>query len=290
MMHMKNKMHIFNKSDLKRLFVPDKFSNKNDNGKLTIIGGSHLFHGAPLLALTTASRFVDMVYFASLDPSVGKAAENLKSQLFSFIWIPFTEVEEYLAKSDCALIGSGLMRFHSEKAHPGETNNSKDKAFKKTNQLTQHLLQKLPNHKWIIDAGSLQTLDPSWIPANSILTPNLKEYKLLFGTNKGSDMAQQYQCHIVCKAPTTIIYSPRQTTKIIGGNAGLTKGGTGDVLAGLTTALYAKNEAHLAASAASFILKSAADDLYKKVGVNYSSDDLARQIPLTFNNLLNSAS
>ena len=66
----------------------------------------------------------------------------------------------------------------------------------------------------------------------------------------------------------------------------MTKGGTGDVLAGLTVALLAKNKPFLAASSASFIEKSAGDELYKKVGVGYNADDLANKIPETLHSLI----
>jgi hydroxyethylthiazole kinase-like uncharacterized protein yjeF len=279
-------MNTFQTLDLKKLFTPDKNSNKNDNGRVTIIGGSNLFHGAPLLALTTASRFVDMVFFASPEPSVGKVAENLKSKLLSFIWVPIEEVEEYLAKSDSALIGPGLMRYRSEKVNPASADHC-DEACQETKNLTKNLLTSFPNLNWVIDAGSLQVLDPAWIPSNAILTPNKKEYQMLFGEEDHKKVSQKYHCHLIHKSSESIVYSPNQTTVIKGGNAGLTKGGTGDVLAGLTAAFYAKNEAHLAAAAASHVLKSAADDLYKTVNTNYNSDDLATQIPVTLNNLLN---
>ena len=45
--------------------------------QITIIGGSDLFHGAPILALKTASRIVDMVFFTSPDPIWAKLPPNL---------------------------------------------------------------------------------------------------------------------------------------------------------------------------------------------------------------------
>ena len=57
--------------------------------------------------------------------------------------------------------------------------------------------------------------------------------------------------------------------------------------AGLTVALLAKNEPFLAAASASYIAKAAADELYKKVGVNYNADDLADKIPEVLSRLTN---
>lgn len=255
------KMVKFSETNLKKLYKPPFDSSKGDNGQVTIIGGSKLFHGAPLFALTVASRIVDMVFFASPDPSLGEVANNIKSKLFSFIWIPWDETEEYIKKSDAVLIGPGLMR------------------EEETKKITEKILKKFQDKRWVIDAGSLQMMDKSWIPQNSILTPNSREYKMLFGNMKPEVAAKKYNCVIVAKGSTTFVYSPNDSVEVPGGNPGLTKGGSGDVEAGLTVALLAKNDPFLAASAASFVVKKAADSLFKKVGVNYNSDDLAGEIP-----------
>ena len=52
------------KNLLQQLIFAKKKSHKGDNGKLTIRGGSTLFHGASLWALKTASRIVDMVFYS----------------------------------------------------------------------------------------------------------------------------------------------------------------------------------------------------------------------------------
>jgi NAD(P)H-hydrate epimerase len=64
-----------------------------------------------------------------------------------------------------------------------------------------------------------------------------------------------------------------------GGNAGMTKGGTGDVLAGLVAALYCKNEALVAAQAGSYINKKAGEALAERVGVNFNAGDLVEEVP-----------
>ncbi|KKQ92702.1 MAG: Bifunctional NAD(P)H-hydrate repair enzyme Nnr [Candidatus Woesebacteria bacterium GW2011_GWA2_40_7] len=150
----------FDPAETKKLFSPE---DGTKNGQITIIGGSELFHGAPLLSLTVASKIVDMVYFSSPDPSVGEVANAAKSKLFSFIWVPWEDVGKCI--------------------------------------------------------------------------------------------------------------------EVSGGNAGMAKGGTGDTLAGLVVALFAKNEASLAASCASYITKTAGDELYGKVRTNFNADDLAAKVP-----------
>jgi len=277
----------FSRSDLAGVFKPSQDSNGEDNGQVTIIGGSELFHGAPLLSLQVCSRIVDMVFLASPKRSVGRVAEQMKSKLLSFIWVPWADVDEYIKKSDAILIGPGLLRFKSEKIPHGQRLHVCDEACQITKNITQNLLQKFPGKNWVIDAGSLQTMSPDWIPANAILTPNKKEYQLLFGNLDPQKAAKKYNCIIVVKGPVTSVYSGKRVCEVSGGNPGLTKGGTGDVQSGLTAALLAKNDPFLSACAASFITKSAADELQKEVGIYYNADDLADQIPHTLFSAIN---
>lgn len=285
-------MEVFGEKDLKKLYMPLSSFSGEDNGQVTIIGGSKLFHGAPILSLKVASRIVDMVFFATPEPSIGRVAEQIKSKLPSFIWVPWEEVGKYIEKSDAVLIGPGLMRYSRETQYAKRKTKTEsrisyhvsrteyyDEAGKFTGEVTKELLLKFPHKKWVIDAGSLQTMDPKWIPQNAILTPNKKEYKILFGDLDPRQAAQKYKCTIVLKGPTTYIYSAVKLKEIHGGNAGLTKGGTGDVQAGLTVSLLAKNDPFLAACSASYIVKATAGELYKKVGVNYNADDLTDKIP-----------
>jgi hydroxyethylthiazole kinase-like uncharacterized protein yjeF len=269
--------NIFDPSALKSLYEPPTSSSKKDNGQVTIIGGSRLFHGAPLFSLVTASRMVDMVFFASPEPSIGEIANKIKSKLFSFIWVPWEETAEYIKKSDAVLIGPGFMRYRHEKE--SDLKNVHDEESRKSAEITKKFLLAFPDKKWVIDAGSLQVLDPAWIPNMAILTPNKKEYRMIFGDLEPQAAAKEYNCVIVLKGPVTNVYSPEGCVEVKGGNAGLTKGGSGDVEAGLTVALLAKNPPLLAATASSYIVKKAADILYKEVGTAYNSDDLAAKVP-----------
>lgn len=279
-------MMTFKPEDLKKIYKPPFTSSKSENGQVTIIGGSKLFHGAPLLALKVASRICDMVFFASPEPSVGRVADEIKSNLLSFIWVPWEETKDYIKKSDAILIGPGLMRYRRESDSNLENPRASDEAWKETREITRDFLLGFPDKHWVIDAGSLQVLSPEWIPEHAILTPNHKEYKMLFDDLSPEAAAKKYSCIIVIKGPSTFVYSSEEVIEVKGGNPGLTKGGTGDIQAGLTVGLLAKNEPVLAASAASYLIKAAADALYKKVGTTYNSDDLAAALPETLQSLL----
>jgi hydroxyethylthiazole kinase-like uncharacterized protein yjeF len=279
-------MTTFDIQELNKLFVPDHNSSGEDNGQVVIIGGSELFHGAPLLALKVASRIVDMAFFATPDKSVGLVAESMKSKLLSYVWIPWDDVNQYIEKADAVLIGPGFMRFRSEKNTDEERTHLCDDACRITKEITKGLLLKFPEKKWVIDAGSLQVMDPEWIPTGSIVTPNKKEFAMLYGDKDAKEISKEKGITIIVKGPITHVYSKGEDIEITNGNPGLTKGGTGDTLAGLAVSLFAKNDAKHSACAASYITKAAADILYEKVGTNYNSDDLADSIPGVMKSLL----
>ncbi|MBI2268602.1 MAG: NAD(P)H-hydrate dehydratase [Candidatus Blackburnbacteria bacterium] len=293
-------MRIFDPSELDKL---QKRLETPDNGQVTIIGGSDLFHGAPILSLKACSRVVDMVYFSSPEPSVGKVAENLKSRLSSFIWVPWEEVGEYIKKSDAVLIGPGMKRYRSEKDTDRDIEGIFDKDGTQTKFITEKFLREFPEKKWVVDGGALQTMDARWIPEGAILTPNYKEFQILFKIKIQnakfkiavqnsklrelvSKKAREHKCVIVLKGPVTYVCSPEECVEVHGGNNGLTKGGTGDVLAGLTVGLAAKNEPFLSACCAAWIVKKAADYLYERVGTVYNSDDLTEEIRLVLGKYL----
>ena len=249
--------------DLKKLYQPPKDSHKGQNGKLCIIGGSRLFHGASLWALKIASRIVDMVYYSSI-PENNRLAEKLKSEIFDFIAVPRRELNNYIKEADAVLIGPGLMREAG------------------TEKLTKRLLFEFPDKKWVIDAGSLQMMEKEWLKKlkQVVITPHQKEFEKMFGA--GADPAQvakEYDCVIVLKGPTDYVCSPTKCVVNTTGNQGMTKGGTGDVLAGLIAALACKNDLFLAAQAGIYFNGLAGDCLYKRVGPFYNSSDLCDEMP-----------
>lgn len=281
-------MNHFDQRKLKDLIKPKSNSSGEQNGQVTIIGGSELFHGAPLLSLKVASRIVDMVFFSSPYPNLEDLSNLIKSKLLSFIWVPWDDIDSYIKKSDAVLIGPGMKRYKSDKKM--KTNGELDNDGKLTRKVTEKLLNKFPDKRWVIDAGSLQTMDPEWIPKDAIITPNRNEFEVLFNCEPNPEnvkkMAIKYKCIIVLKGPESVVVNSSESELIKGGNPGMTKGGTGDVLAGLTVALLAKNDPYLSACSASYIEKAAADQLYETVGVNYNADDLADRIPQSLLDLL----
>lgn len=277
-------METFDKSWLERLWRPSDKDNKFGAGQVTIIGGSSLFHGAPILALKAASRLVSMVYFAT--PEADKeVAEKLKASLSSFIWVPFGQVNEYVKKSDAVLIGPGMMRNKEE-----GVGLVIDSAGKESRETTLAITTENPNRKYVIDGGALQVISASELPVNSVITPNRKEYTMLFGEEliEGREIeqlearARKHQITIVHKASEAIVTDGEKTVVIRGGSPGLVTGGVGDVIAGLTVGFLAKNEAVLSAAAAVYLIKRAAERLGERTGMMFNADDLAEEVTRVF--------
>src|SRR5262249_5349571 len=110
--------------------------------------------------------------------------------------------------------------------------------------------------------------DKNWIPGQA------RDDKAV------TEMARNYGINILLKGPEDVVCSPTECVQIAGGNAGMTKGGTGDVLAGLCAALCAKNDMYLSAKAGSYINKKAGESLFGKVGYYFNASDLVEEIPV----------
>lgn len=283
-------MSKFEPQLLKKLYASPKDAHKGAGGKLTIIGGSHLFHGASLWSLKVASRIVDMVFYSSVSEN-NELTKSLKSELYDFIAVTRESLDEYIEQSDAVLIGPGLAR--EEGRENGEES---------TRELTRRLLQRFPLKKWVIDAGSLTEMKVGWLEEygikNAILTPHKGEFEKLvrsmnheLGIKDEEEMvtslASELGSVILLKGATDIVSDGKQTVVVEGGNVGMIKGGTGDVLAGLVAALYCKNDPLLAATAGSYINKKAGESLAKRVGIYYNASDLCDEIPKTMHQLLN---
>jgi len=271
-------MQEFKPSLLKNLYVPASDSHKSQNGKVMLIAGSKLFHAASIWPLTTISRIVDMVFYASTSEN-NEIVTKMKEQFLNGIVIPREKIDDYIEESDVILIGPGMPR------ESGQQEGDDD-----TKVLTESLLTKYKDKKWVVDGGSLQTINPDILPPTAIVTPHKGEFLKLFGMEPTEqsvpEMANKYNIVILSKGEVDIVSSPNETVTVRGGNAGMTKGGTGDVLAGLTAALYSKNDAYLSACAASYINKKAGESLAQTMGLYFNASDLADEVPKVMKNLL----
>ncbi len=256
------------KSVLRKLYSPPKSSHKGENGVVTIVGGSRQYHGAPILAVRAASRFCDLVYFHSPFGLNNSLVKKMRFEVAEVIVVEAGKLGWAVKRSDCVLIGNGM-----------DVN-------AKTKRLVNGLLEKFSLKKFVLDAAALRVVDKKLLSPRVVVTPHAGEFKALFGVEASREQvfkqAKKFDCIVLLKGPADFISDGKHLFENETGNAGMTKGGTGDCLAGLLAALACKNDLLTAACAAAFANGAAGDLLFKEKGFNYNASDLVEALPRVF--------
>lgn len=249
-------------------------SHKGENGSVAIIGGSKFQHGAPLFsALAAEASGVDLV-FVFVPVCHREVAKNssLNFQVHSFGSESSDEISandrarmiEHLATMDSVVIGPGLSRSTSNLVS------------------IMTLLEECPCPV-VADASALQGETLARLSEkHAVLTPHLGELERMgLVMEEVSMAAKKHSCTFLIKSHEDTIVDERGTPTIVsGGNAGLTVGGTGDALAGLTAGLLAQGYSQAeACRLASTVIKRAGDLLFQKQGFAYTTRDVIALIP-----------
>lgn len=87
------------------------------------------------------------------------------------------------------------------------------------------------------------------------------------------------------KGPIDTIWNSTQVVFVSGGNAGMTKGGTGDVLAGSLLGFLASSDVFPSTVVASYLNKLAGHMLYEKTDVMFNSSDLVEILPVAWKSI-----
>jgi len=236
------------------IVLPKSDSHKGENGRVLVIGGSKLFHAASFWSARMASKIVDMVHFSSPTMENNELMRvRAKEKFWDGIVVSWEDIEHYIEEDDCILIGPGLER--------GE----------ETKRIVNKLLAKYPNKRWVVDGGALQEVEPKLLNKNMIVTPNKREQEIL-----GQMIPPGVT--VLAKGPVDMVTNGVERVEIAGGGAGMTKGGTGDVLSGLVAGLYAKSPALATCVVASSANKKAGEALEKRVGPFFSASDLIGEV------------
>ncbi|MDW7725562.1 MAG: NAD(P)H-hydrate dehydratase [Candidatus Methanoperedens sp.] len=262
------------KGDIKPFMERHTGVHKGDSGRILIIGGG-AYTGAPALSALSALRAgADIVTVAAPESVSGIIASfspnlivrPLPGSKLSVNSIP--EISKLIEKHDVVVMGMGL-------GTAGDT--------------MQAVREIVPLcKKLVIDADALiRGLLPA-DDADIIITPHTGEMKRLSGveipvddTGKRDfvrDFAGNNNVTVLLKGAVDIISDGVEVRSNRTGNAGMTVGGTGDVLAGLTGALFAKGDAFSAACAAAFINGAAGDIAYDKSGYGLLATDIIYNI------------
>jgi len=261
-------------------------------GSALLIAGSARYTGAALLAAQGALRsgvgLVTLALPASLHPAVIAAAPEATA-----LPLPHTDgsltaegvpqVLEQAKTVQAMLIGPGLGQAPETEAF------LRSLLGLKREKRGTGLLQ--PVETWvaseertlpplILDADGLNILSkisnwPKYLPPRTIITPHPGEMARLTGKSVAEIQSQRVEIAqevaralnliVVLKGAFTVVAAPEGAVALIPfANAGLAKGGTGDVLAGLITGLRAQRLGAFEAAAAGAYLHALAGELVRQ--------------------------
>ena len=255
--------HLLSEDLIRCIYKPrGRFAHKGTYGHALLVGGSYGKIGAMLLATRACLRtgagltttYIPQCGYPVLQ-SQAPEAMVITDPGEAIITSPPSSLEKYSAIG----IGPGLG----------------------TDQKTQKAISELITQyqkPMVIDADGLNclALNPtllSSLPPHSILTPHPKEFERLFGScandvermERAREKARLHHIIIVVKSHHTLIATPSgQLYFNTTGNAGMAKGGSGDVLTGMITALVAQSYQPLHAALLGVYLHGAAGDAAAK--------------------------
>ena len=273
---------ILSSSLVKKFISPRKSSSrKGDNGIVLVVGGSYIYHGAPILSSIAALRCgTDLVY--TCVPKINVTPTRAISP--NLIVIPL--VDQKLTRGavnklvgalprnlDSATIGMGL-------------------AIQERNSLLVLVKSLLDRDvRLSLDASALV---PEVLPLlknkNVVVTPHAGEFKRLFGELPPNSKTQriklveknakEYGITVLLKGATDVISNGNTTYLYEKKIPAMTVGGTGDVLSGLVAGMLSKSRNALeSAASAAFINGLAGKSVQKKLGLHMTSMDLLDEIP-----------
>ncbi len=264
-------------------FIPARKSSsrKGDNGTVLVIGGSYIYHGAPILSSIAALRCgTDLVYTSV--PKINVSATRAISP--NLIVLPL--VDQKLTKGAVRkLLGAIPRNLDSATIGMGLAVQEKNSLL----LLVKSLLDR--DVRLSLDASALiPDVLPLLSDKNVVVTPHAGEFKRLFGeipSNSKKERislveknAKDYGVTVLLKGSTDVISNGKKTFLYTKKIPAMTVGGTGDVLSGLTAGMLAKNRNTLeSAAAATFINGLAGKAVQKKFGLHMTSMDLLDEIP-----------
>lgn len=283
-------MNEVNQKILKNIYKErPKDSKKYDFGLLIVIGGSDFYSGSPALSAMAAFKSgVDMVriiapkraadIIASFSPNMatcpleGKWLE--KKHLSTLLEI--TESVKEVARGNTAVVIGGGM---------GRSEETKEAILEYLSQISVPV---------VIDADAIHAVgkDPKIICGKPFLiTPHTYEFFVLTKREvyklpeeekikAVQEEAARLKTTILLKGPTDIISDGKETALNKTGTPYLTKGGTGDSLAGICGALLARGiDSFTAAQAAAYINGKAGEIATQKLKEGLLATDLIEAIP-----------
>lgn len=226
-------IHLTNLEDASTIYQPrSAFSHKGNFGNALILGGASGKSGAAIIATESCLR-----------TGAGLTSVYMLSEEYTSI---NTRLPEAMTLTGAEMVKQNLTRFSAIGVGPGLG----------TDDMAQHIISLLlENYKGslVLDADALNIISANLqlleqLPPNCILTPHPKEFDRLFGDHDDEfkrwqtalDRSATLNCIIVLKGHYTLVAAKGKGYFNTTGNAGLAKGGSGDTLTGIITALLAQ--------------------------------------------------
>ena len=247
--------------DIRKVIKPRKpFSHKGTYGHALIIAGAPETMGAAILSAD-----------ACLHSGAGLTTACIPLEGLSALNSAAPEIMAYTRTEGVEDPAIEFDKFQSVAAGPGLGKGVSQTRF--VNYILGNVTTNL-----VLDADALNILSahPEWIsilPAETILTPHLKEFDRLFGDQegwvqrieKGREIASQHNLIIVLKNQYTFIILPDGKVLINPtGNPAMASGGMGDVLTGMIAGFLAQGYKPEEASFVACYLHGKAGDLLKE--------------------------
>ena len=268
---------------VKDLIVPRiATSRKGDNGIVLVVGGSRIYHGAPILASIAALRSgTDLVFTAV--PKSNIIAVRAYSPDIIALPLPDDKLTSGLVNR--------LMAMLPKKPHTAAI--GMGMSIAKPEALVS-LIRQLRNAeiKLLLDASALiPEILREIAGTGTIVTPHAGEYKRLFEKHPGTNedvqtstvqtAAKDYGITIVLKGSVNIISDgvSEHTAVIKRSTPAMTVGGMGDVLSGLTAGLLTKYSSFNASILGVFLNGAAASLAYERVGLHMVATDVIEDLP-----------
>jgi NAD(P)H-hydrate epimerase len=269
---------------------PKPESHKRDNGVVLIIGGGP-YTGAPALAGMGAYRTgTDLVHIAT----PRKSAHAISCHSPNLIVHDLSE--EILTTEDTSTIKPLLQQATSILIGPGLG------TAPETIDSIQEIINTATNHHKpiVIDADAIHPFSKiiNLIKNTQIIiTPHATEYHKLTGKilpkslekriTEITTWAKEHKLTVLFKGPTDIITNGNTTKLNTIHNPAMTVGGTGDILAGIASALLSKNVAPFSAACiTAFINGTAGNYAFNQKSYGLLPTDIIENIPLVLQKYL----
>jgi NAD(P)H-hydrate epimerase len=268
---------------VKDLIVPRiATSRKGDNGIVLVVGGSRIYHGAPILASIAALRSGTDLVFTAVPKSNIIAVRAYSPDIIA---LPLPD-----DKLTAGLVNR-LMAMLPKKPHAAAI--GMGMSIAKPEALVS-LIRQLRNAeiKLLLDASALiPEILREIAGTGTIVTPHAGEYKRLFEKHPGTNedvqtstvqtAAKDYGITIVLKGSVNIISDGvgEHTAVIKRSTPAMTVGGMGDILSGLTAGLLTKYSSFNASILGVFLNGVAASLAYERVGLHMVATDVMEDLP-----------